>query len=95
MSSSQAGGLITRGPEPATKENNVPDVNQHHAAEGDEERWREAAQLRRDHPGWVIVWLAPSRQFKAYPLYQGQRAEPLIAGTAAELAELISRAPPR
>ena len=27
----------------------------------DGERWREAAQLRHDHAGWAVIWLAAGR----------------------------------
>jgi hypothetical protein len=73
----------------------VPDVNQHQATDGDEERWREAAQLRGEHSNWVIIWLAQARQFRAYPISQSRQADALTAATAAELAEQISRAPAR
>ena len=46
-----------------------------------------------EHPQWVIIWLAPTRQFRAYPLTQARRAGALTAATAAELDEQISRVP--
>jgi hypothetical protein len=68
-------------------------VNQQPATGGDAERWKEVARLRNEHPEWVIVWLAPTRQFRAYPLTQARRADALTAATAADLAEQIRRAP--
>ena len=65
------------------------------ASAGDTERWREVARLRNEHPDYVIIWLAPTRQFRAYPLKNARRADALTAVTAADLAEQISRAPPR
>ncbi len=53
------------------------------------------ARLRNEHPDYVIIWLAPTRQFRAYPLKNARRADALTAVTAADLAEQISRAPPR
>ena len=56
-------------------------------------RWREAAQLRRDHPGWVVVWLAPAGEFHAYRRLPGARRDTaLIAPSSADLADLIGRA---
>ena len=65
------------------------------ASGGEAERWREVARLRNEHPEYVIIWLAPTRQFRAYPLKNARRADALTAVTAADLAEQISRAPPR
>jgi hypothetical protein len=65
------------------------------AGGGEAERWLEVARLRDDHPDYVIIWLAPTRQFRAYPLKGARRADALTAVTAADLAEQISRAPPR
>ena len=65
------------------------------ASGGEAERWREVARLRNEHPDYVIIWLAPTRQFRAYPLKNARRADALTGVTAADLAEQISRAPPR
>lgn len=65
------------------------------ASGGEAERWLEVARLRNEHPDYVIIWLAPTRQFRAYPLKNARRADALTAVTAADLAEQISRAPPR
>jgi hypothetical protein len=55
--------------------------------------WREAARLRREHPRWVIVWLAPAGEFRAYGRLPGARRDTaLIAGTPARLAALIGQA---
>jgi len=66
--------------------------SQQQAADSDAERWREAARLRNEHPDYVIIWLARTRQFRAYPLRQARRAEALTAATAADLADQIRRA---
>lgn len=63
--------------------------------EADEERWAEAARLRSEYSHWVIIWLAASREFRAYPLSRRHGAGALTAATAAELAQQIRRAPPR
>ena len=67
-------------------------MNQQPAAGNDAERWREVARLRNEHPDYVIIWLAPARQFRAYPLKQVRRAAALTAATAGGLAEQINRA---
>ena len=69
-------------------------MSQQQTAGGDADRWREAARLRNEHPDWVIIWLAPTRQFRAYPLKQAPRSAALTAATAAGLAEQISQALP-
>jgi hypothetical protein len=62
-------------------------------AADDAERWREAARLRREHPGWTIVWLAPAGEFHAYRRLAGTRRDTALADpTAAGLADQISRA---
>ena len=56
-------------------------------------RWREAARLRREHPRWVVIWLAPLRQFRAYARLPGARRDTaLTARTPAGLAAQISQA---
>jgi hypothetical protein len=40
--------------------------------EEDAGRWGEAARLRREHPGWVVIWLTHLRRFRAYPLVQAR-----------------------
>jgi hypothetical protein len=67
-------------------------VSHQQAADSDADRWREVAQLRNEYPDYVIIWLAPTRQFRAYPLKQSRRPDALTAATAEGLAEQISRA---
>ena len=56
-------------------------------------RWQEAARLRREHPGWTVVWLAPDGEFHAYRRLPGTRRDTaLAAATAAGLADQITRA---
>jgi hypothetical protein len=61
---------------------------------GDEtEHWREAARLREEHAGWVVVWLARDRQYKAYKRMPGARRDTaLAASTAADLSAQITDA---
>lgn len=61
--------------------------------EEDPRRWEEAAQMRRKHRGWVIIWLAPESQFRAYRRLPGaKRDTTLSASRASDLAAQIIRA---
>jgi hypothetical protein len=63
------------------------------ASPGNTGPWQQAARLRREHPGWSVVWLAPAGQFRAYPQLPGARRDAaLTAPTAAGLADQITRA---
>jgi hypothetical protein len=62
------------------------------AAGDDAGRWREAARLRREHPRWIVIWLAPIRQFRAYARLPGARRDTaLTACTPADLAAQITQ----
>jgi hypothetical protein len=68
-----------------------PDAD--HPPGRDAGRWREAARLRHEHAGWVIIWLAPSAEFRAYRRLPGERRDTaLSAPTADALAEKITQA---
>ena len=55
--------------------------------------WREAARLRSQFRGWIVIWLASGPCFKAYKRLPGARRDTaLSAATSAEMADLISRA---
>ncbi len=55
--------------------------------------WREAARLRSQFRGWIIVWLAPENCYRAYRRLPGARRDTAIAApTTAELAALIGQA---
>jgi hypothetical protein len=61
--------------------------------EDDAARWREAARLRREHPEWVIIWLARVRQYRAYRRFLGARRDTVMtAATSGELAAQIVKA---
>jgi hypothetical protein len=63
------------------------------AGEQDAERWREAARLRGQHSGWVIIWLAPAAEFRAYRRLPGTRHDTTVAAaTADDLATAVSQA---
>jgi len=59
----------------------------------DAARWREAARVRDEHPGWVVIWLARLRRYHAYHRFTGARRDTvLIAATSGELAAKIVKA---
>ena len=62
------------------------------SADDDAACWREAARLRREHPGWIVLWLSRIGQYRAYKLTRGRRETTLTADTPAALAEQIRRA---
>jgi len=72
----------------------MPDLSRHSPVGDDTQRWREAAQLRDAHPGWVVIWLARTQQCRAYQISGRRRSGALTAATAADLAAQISRVPP-
>lgn len=56
-------------------------------------RWREAALVRGEHPGWVVIWLARVRRYHAYHRFTGARRDTvLIAATSGQLAAKIVKA---
>jgi hypothetical protein len=55
--------------------------------------WREAARLRREHRGWIVIWLAPENCYRAYRRLPGARRDTaLSAATPVEMATLIGQA---
>jgi hypothetical protein len=61
----------------------------------DDDTWcrREAARLRHELPHWVIIWLPPAHEFRAYARLPGARRDTaLTASTPARLAALIGQA---
>jgi hypothetical protein len=63
------------------------------AVDDDAHRWGEAARVRREHPRWVVIWLAPIQRFRAYARLPGARRDTaLTARTPAGLAGLITHA---
>ncbi|HEY7145476.1 MAG TPA: hypothetical protein VH637_14630 [Streptosporangiaceae bacterium] len=59
----------------------------------DAARWREAAELRGEHAGWVVIWLAPVGRFRAYRRLPGARRDTALSDqTAAGLSSQITRA---
>jgi hypothetical protein len=63
------------------------------ARDDDAGRWREAARLRREHSGWIVIWLAPTGCYRAYRRLPGVRRDTaLTAATPADLAAQITHA---
>jgi hypothetical protein len=61
----------------------------HGDAPGDEASRQEAtAQLRREHPGWVIIWSARKGEYQARPLF---RAPPETVAAAPAPEALTSQ----
>jgi hypothetical protein len=59
----------------------------------DDTCWREAARLRREFRGWIVIWLAPENCYRAYRRLPGARRDTaLSAATPAELAAQIGDA---
>jgi len=59
----------------------------------DAECWREAARLRREHRGWIVIWLARDNCYRAYRRTPGARHDTaLSAPTAHDMAKQITRA---
>jgi hypothetical protein len=57
------------------------------------ERWREAARLRREHRGWIVIWLARDNCYRAYRRAPGARRDTaLSAPTARDMSKQIRRA---
>jgi hypothetical protein len=54
--------------------------------------WRHAARLRREFPGWLVIWVASSRRYRAYRLSSSRRDSALTAQTPDELAAKIVQA---
>jgi hypothetical protein len=58
----------------------------------DAARWQAAKQLRQQRPGWVVIWLARTGQFRAYPLFTARPGTTLAAKTPEELGTLMDHA---
>lgn len=53
---------------------------------GDESRHQQAAaQIRRQHPRWVTIWVARAGHYRAWPLFRAARGTSLTAREPREL----------
>jgi hypothetical protein len=86
---SRYAGLIPFNPESAMTDASPADLSAVSANEA--ACWQAAAQIRRQHPGWVVSWVVHTREYRGYPL-AGRRGAVLSAPTADELATQIERA---
>lgn len=59
-------------------------------ADDEAARWQAARQLGRDHPRWVVIWLARASEYRAYALFR-TRDTVLAAPTPQELASEMQR----
>lgn len=67
----------------------APPAANPHAPAGDSAARREtAAQIRRDRPGWVVIWSARRGEYQARPLFRAPRD---TVAAAASHPELIAR----
>jgi hypothetical protein len=63
------------------------------ARQNEDACWREAARLRAEYQGWLVIWLAAEGCYRAYRHKPGARRDTaLSAVTPAELAALICQA---
>ena len=63
------------------------------ATSADAECWRDAARLRREHRGWIVIWLARNNCYRAYRRIPGARRDTaLSAATARDMAKQINQA---
>jgi hypothetical protein len=58
----------------------------------DDTHWRAAKQLRREKPGWLVIWVARVGRFHAYPLTGPRQGIPLTGQTTDDLAAQIDQA---
>jgi hypothetical protein len=70
----------------------VSDTNSGTPRADHDENIQAAMELRRQRPGWVVVWSVPLQRFSAGPLFRAQRGTDLTAQTITELAALMDQA---
>jgi hypothetical protein len=47
--------------------------------------WEAAKQVRRDHPGWVVIWSARKGEYQARPTFRAPRGTVARAAIPEEL----------
>ncbi len=73
-------------------DNAAPPAAHRAAADEDASRWEQAARLRAEHRGWVVIWLASEARFRAYRRLPGARRDTaLSAATAIGMAAQITQ----
>jgi hypothetical protein len=58
----------------------------------DAARWQAAKQLRAEHPKWLVIWVARTQRFHAYPLAASRVGVGLTDSDPAGLAAQIEQA---
>jgi hypothetical protein len=70
-------------------------IPNHEAGQEDEkdaQRWQEAKQLRQEHCGWIVIWLAGQAEFRAYRRMHGARRDTALnAATASDMKTQIAQ----
>jgi hypothetical protein len=61
------------------------------AAADEADHLQAAARIRREHPGWVVIWVARTGRYHAYPLFRTPRGTAVTAATPDELAAQMDR----
>lgn len=64
-----------------------PVMNPDSGSENEAAYWKAAARVRKERPGWVVIWLARKGEFRARPLF---RAPPDTVATGATPEELTA-----
>jgi hypothetical protein len=55
------------------------------AADDEAARWKTAAQIRREHPRWVVIWSQLRGEFQARPLFGAPRGTVAVGPTPDDL----------
>jgi hypothetical protein len=50
----------------------------------DSDHWWEAARLRGEFRGWIVIWLAPEGEFRAYRRLPGARRDTALAAATTD-----------
>ena len=54
-------------------------------ADDETTRWKQAKQIRQQHPRWVIIWVPDKLSFHAWPLFRAPRGTCLTAREPGEM----------
>jgi hypothetical protein len=60
-------------------------------ADDETARWQAVADIRREHPEWVTIWVARSSRYRAWPLFRAPRRTSLTAQAPDELAQQMDQ----
>lgn len=67
-------------------------------ADDESRHWQAAAEIRRQHPRWVTIWVARAGHYRAWPLFRAPRGTSLTAQAPEELTaqmdQIEQAAPP-